>query len=150
MDARVERVPLSALPADYPREEIRIALHRRAAGAAPRDYLTMSSNPAGGRDLVAVLSLGTIGSADRLDVEEARLDGRRLVLRLRRVQFGGAVAANVLDLALAMVELGDLAPGRYEADIAVERYVYTRYEQPESAVFDRGQTERLAFEVAPS
>src|SRR5690349_4639395 len=103
MDARVERVPLAALPAGYPREEILIALRRRAAGAAPRDYLATPAGSVGGRDLVAVLSLGTIGSADRIDVEEARLDGQRLSVRLRRVQFGGAVAANVLDLALVLV-----------------------------------------------
>jgi hypothetical protein len=49
-----------------------------------------------------------------------------------------------------LVELGDLAPGRYEAEIALERYVYTRYEQPESALFERRQTERLGFEVESS
>lgn len=146
--ARVETVPLAAVPEALRADEIRLAVHPGAEGLEPADYLKAAAAPPPGRDLVAVVSLGIIDSPDEVEVHEARLEDRRLFLLVHVRDFEGRLAANVLRLALAIIDLGDLSPGRYEATVQVDRYPFTEYEHPETATFDASSSHRLQFEVA--
>jgi hypothetical protein len=146
--ARVETVPLNAVPPAYRRDAVGLTLHRRIDGATAAHYLSDPADRLPGRDLVAVVSLGSLDSPDQLEVEEVRLDGQLLILRLRVRRFEGRLAANVRRLGLVIVELGDVAPGRYQAEVSVDHYVFSQYERPASATFDRSTSHELQFEVA--
>jgi hypothetical protein len=141
LSAHIELLPLRT-PAPDP---LRLSLHHRAATTS--DYLTAPPAVAPGADLVAVLTLAPIGSADTLQVEQATLTDHHLHLHLSLRHFEGRLAASVPRLALAVVDLSTLAPGHYDLDLLLDRYVFTRYDHPESATRERSESHRLALDL---
>jgi hypothetical protein len=92
--------------------------------------------------------LGVVDSPDEVEVDEAWLEEQRLFLRARLRDFQGRLAANVQRLALAIVEVDDVLPGRYAATVQIDRYVFTEYARPATATFERTSRHDLQFEVA--
>ncbi len=146
--ARVESVPLTAVPESFRDDEIRMTVRARAHGVSPAHYLGASGGAPRGRDLVAVVSLGTIDSPDQVQIHEVRLDGDRLFLHVHIRDFQGRLAANVQRLALVIVDLGDLSPGFYSVELQVDRSAFIEHEHPETAIFEGSSNHQLHFEVA--
>jgi hypothetical protein len=146
--ARVETVPLIAVAGSLRDGEIRMAVQPRLDGVPAIRYLEAAAGAPRGRDLVAAVSLGIIKSSDELMVQEARLEGDRLFLRVQLRDFQGRLAANVLRLAIVVVELKDLAPGTYRVEVCIDRSVFTEYEHPATATYEGSSSHQLHFEVA--
>jgi hypothetical protein len=112
-------------------------------------YLQTPADAGRGQGLVAVVSLGNLNSPDEVHVLEVQLDGHRLDLHVRIRSFGGALAANVQQFALVVIDLGVLPPGGYHVELKVEHHVFTEYDHPETARFDRTSSHHLKMEIKP-
>ncbi len=146
--ARVEYERLVEVPESLRDGAFRFVVQPRREGVRGIRYLEAAARSPTGRDLMAVVSLGTIDSPDEFLVQEAWLDDDRVFLHMHLRDFQGRLAANVLRLALVVVDLGDLAPGRYHAEVLIDRSVVTGDGPTGVSNVEHSSSRRIDFEIA--
>ncbi len=127
-----------------------IGVARAGSGAAPEQRIGQLLPPGQvpAHTPLALLWRGpSLSSPDTLALAGAAWHGHTLAVTLELRCFDGPLHANIITVPIVELDLGELAPASYEADIALVTLAFSDLDRPETAVPVRTEHSLFRFTV---
>ena len=125
-------------------------LARAGVGAGPEERIHQLLPPERLPPGIALALLWrgpSLSTPDTLALLEAAWNGPVLAVKVELRCFDGPLHANVITVPIMELELGELAPGAYTADIAVAMLAFTDIDRPDTAVPVRIEHSVVRFSI---
>lgn len=127
-----------------------IGVEELASGESPEERfqrLSPGESVPAGEQLVLLWRGDPLGSPDTLTVTSATLSGRRIDVHIETRRFIGPLHANVVNVPVVEIDLGELHPGQYKASFDLTALTFTGYDHPEKAGNPSNQHASFSFVV---
>ncbi|GEM_PF-4209682 len=128
-----------------------LGVARAGIGAGPEERITHLLAPEAVPAATALVLLwrgDPLAMPDTVALLGAEWTGARFAARIELRCFDGTLHVNAMSVPLVEIALGTLAPGRYEADVAVTTLAFSDLDHPEAARPVDTEHCFLAFQVA--
>ena len=125
-------------------------LARAGVGAGPEERIHQLLAPERlpSRIPLALLWRGpSLSTPDTLALLDAAWNGPVLTVKVELRCFDGPLHANIITVPIVELELGELAPGAYTADIALAMLAFTDFDRPDTAVPVRTEHSVVRFSI---
>jgi len=146
----VEEMIVKVPPADLPKGKDVVVVPRgiatTTAGRYQQGVQASDSLPAG-QDLVAVIRSEELSSPDQITVTSHEQAGEKFKVVLRHLRYTGALAANVVTVALLEIELGSLSAGTYQVEVTTNVFTFGDINRPQDTAPSGTKLQTASFTV---
>jgi len=146
----VEEMIVKVPPVDLPKGKDVVVVPRQTASTTAGRYQqgvqAAGSLPAG-QELVAIIRSEELSSPDQISVSGFERADEKFKVALKHLRFTGALAANVVTIALIEISLGSLGAGNYQVEVTTNEFTFSDMNRHEDAAPSGTRLQTATFTV---